>query len=290
MEQSVTSLQKTQSGTLSHQKSIITVGDLEQAMLKIFPAKDACDWDYTGMFVGNPAAPIEGVAVALDPSIASMRAALDANANVLVTHHPVFLDAPTSFLPASVQGATAGAAVHFALTHGLSCMAFHTACDASVKGLAALPGLLRLSIKSVLEPYDYDHAKGFGQVCSVGEACTLQQLSARCVSVLESHPRVWGNPDKIISSVVTCGGSAGSVIQSCLDQNIDCLICGELKYHDALWAYESGLCIIELGHDVSENPLVALLASAVVASGVPEEKISLQKNVPHWYIPEALRR
>ena len=69
----------------------ITVGELEQALLELFPASDAESWDRTGLLVGDPRAVISGVAVALDATPRAVRAAQHIGANVLVTHHPAFL-------------------------------------------------------------------------------------------------------------------------------------------------------------------------------------------------------
>ena len=139
------SLKKNATGSLASREVRLSIGALEKALLTVFPKEDACSWDYTGMYVGNPAEEVHGVAVALDPTVRAMKEAVNAGANVLVTHHPVFLDAPTCFTPFALQGQTSGAGVHYALTHGLSVMSFHTACDASVEGLGVLPALLRLN-------------------------------------------------------------------------------------------------------------------------------------------------
>jgi len=48
----------------------------------------------------------------------------------------------------------------------------------------------------------------------------------------------------------------------------DALVCGEVRYHDALDAAESGLAIIEVGHDVSEWPLVEVLGRAALTTRV----------------------
>ena len=88
----------------------------------------------------------------------------------------------------------------------------------------------------------------------------------------------------------TCGGSAGSLLQECLDQGVECLICGEAKYHEALDASLSGLSIIELGHDVSEFPLCALLAAQVQAAGIAQNCISMIDQKNKWYTPESSRR
>lgn len=283
-------LKKNPTGTLASCKTCASVGALEKALLAVFPKEDACSWDYTGMFVGNPVEEVRGVAVALDPTISAMKEAVSVGANVLISHHPVFLDPPTCFMPQAIQGQTSGAGVHYALTHGLNCMSFHTACDVSVEGLAVLPSLLRLNQVGVLDAYSYDSHKGFGALCSVQEELSLQHLSARCVSVFGSFPRVWGDPSLKLETVVTCGGSAGGILEQCLARSVDCLVCGELKYHDALDAAESGLTIIELGHDISELPLCALLAAEVVKAGISESCVTILNQENNWHTPEALRR
>lgn len=284
------SLLKREATILASQTNSLSVGDLERALLEFFPAEDACSWDRTGMLVGNPLDSVEGVAVALDPTVKALSEAFAAGANVLVTHHPVFIDAPTSFLPHSVSGQVSGSTIQWAIAHGMSIMSFHTACDVSVEGLDMLPRLLRLQPRATLDPLDGQSDKGFGRICVPDEQMSLSYLAARCLSVLSSIPRVWGNPDAVINTVVTSGGSAGDFARSCVEHGIDCLVCGEIKYHEALDASESGLAIIELGHDVSEMPLCALLASKVNAAGVDEACITVVDNHTRWFTPESTRR
>lgn len=292
--ESMTSLKRSPVASLARTGGVLLVGELEHALLERIPAKDACSWDRTGMLVGNPADRVRGVAVALDPTVPAILEASSAGANVLVTHHPVFLDPPTSFLPASSQGqGSPGVVVRCAIEHGVSIISFHTALDVSPAGLDALAHLLRLEGAGVLEPLADDPAKGFGRICRPcdGEGpLSLRHLSARCVSVFGVVPRVWGSADLELNLIVTSGGSAGSLGQACLSAQVDCLVCGEMKYHEALEAAHSGLAIIELGHDVSEFPLCAVLASHLVNVGIDETCITMIDQENNWYTPETLRR
>ncbi len=300
MQNDQISLQRNDTGNLAKQQSIRFVGDLERALLSEMPAADACDWDRTGMLVGDPADTIQKVAIALDPTIPALDAAYKAGANVLVTHHPVFLDPPIMFTPSSAQGHTSGAVVRFAIEHEMSILSFHTTLDVSQAGLDALPTLLRLRGVEVLEPLYEGSTKGFGRVCvpdepgvenpSVKQSISLRHLSARCVSVFGVLPRVWGSLDRDVTTIVTSGGSAGSLIDACLDQGVECLICGEVKYHEALDASLSGLSLIELGHDVSEFPLCALLAAHCEAAGVEHKSITMIDQKNNWCTPESFRR
>lgn len=293
MTEEVVSLKKTDAGNLASNERMMVVGELERELLRKMPASDACSWDRTGMLVGNPMDTVRGVAVALDPTIHAVEEAHAHGANVLLTHHPVFIDAPDAFMPQAAMGHVPGAVVRRACELGVSVLSFHTALDVSTAGLDALPVLLRLTPLGVLDPLPDAANKGFGRICAPSsgeEPLTLRHLSARCVSVFGTYPRVWGSPDKQLSRIVTSGGSAGSFARMCLDQGIGCLICGEIKYHEALDAALSGLAIIELGHDVSEFPLCALLAAYAAEAGVAESCITMIDQSNNWYTPESTRR
>ncbi len=273
----------------------ITVGELEAILLKAFPQEDAEEWDYTGLRVGNPNQEVTGIAIALDPTVESMKKAVEIGANVLITHHPIFLEPPTSFLPFEKEGQTPGAAIHFALTHGLSCMNFHTACDVSIQGLKALPERLGLRYLNPLLPLSSSKEKGFGAVCAIESADKTQSLSfgnlaVRCYENLGVVPRMWGDENAIISSVVCCGGSASFLLKECLNRGIDCLICGEVKYHDCLDAYKSGLFIIELGHDYSEFVLCDVFEQTLIAESVDPSSITIINQEKNWSVPELVSR
>jgi len=284
-------LQVTNAGTLAGRAGF-TVGDLEAALLALFPAEDACEWDNTGLLVGDPRQEFTGVAIALDPTVSAVRAAHEAGANVLLTHHPVFLDPPAAFWPIEVPGHdSAGAVVYEALRLGVNCINFHTALDFSAAGLAVLPNLLRLQAEAPFEPFEDDPTKGFGMLCGPGEEdLNLERLAARCVAVFGRLPRVWGNPQAHLERIVCSGGSAGDALDHCLSDGVDCLVCGELKYHPALDAAQAGLCIIELGHDVSELPLTSVLLHAVVQLGLSDEQITMLNQNDNWHTPESMRR
>ena len=87
------------------------------------------------MLVGNPMDTVRGVAVALDPTIHAVEEAHAHGANVLLTHHPVFIDAPDAFMPQAAMGHAPGAVVRRACELGVSVLSFHTALDVSTKDL-----------------------------------------------------------------------------------------------------------------------------------------------------------
>lgn len=157
-----------------------------------------------------------------------------------------------------------------------------------------LPGMLGLAFTGrFAEPLATTEAQGYGQICRVSPdehgIDTLAQLAARCTAVFGRPPRVWGDLEAPVRTVATATGSAGTLGRLCLAQDVDCLICGEIKYHEALDVSGAGLAVIELGHDVSELPLVAVLAEALLRVGLPEERVAVIDQSGNWAYPEALR-
>lgn len=287
-------LSVTESGPLSAAPHAagMTVGYLTRALERMFPPQDAEAWDRTGLLVGDPSAEVVGVATALDPTPSAVERAQAAGANVLLTHHPVFLDPPEKIGPMGSGVPVSGAAVYEAARRGIALVNFHTALDSSAQARAMLPGLLRLNVAGVLEPLPRDQERGYGQVCTFPEgrgAVSLELLAARCTAVFGRAPRVWGDMNRALSTAVTWTGSASGAATGCLARGIDVLVCGEIKYHEALEASESGLAIVELGHDVSELPFAAVLAEAAAGVGVARERIKCLDQSSNWTHPEATR-
>lgn len=284
-------IQLAKDSRLSKPGRSFTVGLLEEALLREFPAEDACHWDRTGLSVGERGVAVRKAAVALDPTVSAIEQAARSGADVLVTHHPAFLEPPDSFAPASSTALSPGALVWAAIRNRVALMDFHTALDVSPAAQTVLPSMLGLEYTGrVIDPTSPDGKKGFGQICATGRGSTsLAHLAARATSVFGKAPRVWGSFDTVVSRVVTSTGSAGGIGRSCIEGDIDCLVCGEMKYHEALACSEAGLAIVELGHDVSELPLVAVLAEALAKAGMHRDDIVIIDQSDRWSTPEAVR-
>ena len=143
----------------------MTIGGLEKALLKEFPAEDAEKWDRTGLLVGERSLPVTRVAVALDATPAAVAAAAEAGANVLLTHHPAFLEAPDAFAPEASALESPGAVVWAAIRNQVALMDFHTALDVSPAAARVLPGMLGLKFTlRFAEPLEGSRRKGYGQI------------------------------------------------------------------------------------------------------------------------------
>jgi putative NIF3 family GTP cyclohydrolase 1 type 2 len=125
-----------------------------------------------------------------------------------------------------------------------------------------------------------------GTVCTTPEGLTLGGLAAVAARAFNATPVVWGDPLMPLTRVATATGSAGSLIGDVVACGAQALVAGEVRYHDALDAAENGIAIVELGHDVSEWPLVALLEEAVrTTPGLDTDSVHVLPAAPGWWTP-----
>jgi hypothetical protein len=132
------------------------------------------------------------------------------------------------------------------------------------------------------------NAARLGMVCDTpGKTpLALGALVAHAASVYAVTPRVWGDSLAPITRVATGTGSAGSLIGDALAAGAQALVAGEVRYHDALDAVEAGLAVVELGHDVTEWPLVGLLEEAVRSvPGIDQQTVHALPAKPGWWTP-----
>ncbi|HOV32053.1 MAG TPA: Nif3-like dinuclear metal center hexameric protein [Candidatus Hydrogenedens sp.] len=85
---------------------------------------------------------------------------------------------------------------------------------------------------------------------------SLEEFTNRIKEKLNlTSVRVVGEMTKEIKNVAVIGGSGGSEIKKVPD-NIDVLVTGDVKYHQALEAIDKGLAVIDAGHFGTEYPIV----------------------------------
>lgn len=241
------------------------VRELEAALFERYPRERACDFDRPGLLVGDPCAEVTGVACALDVTPGNIARAAELGCEVLVTHHPAYIDAPERIAPAIADGSMGGACAWQAVRMGVALVAMHTNLDRSGEALDLCASLLGLARMGRLEEPD-----GFGALLDCGDA-TLGQLARRAGQAFGCTPTVWGDEDMRPRVAAFCSGSLGGLGAEALAQGVGCVVCGEAGYHRLEEAFEGGVAAILLGHDASELPFAGLLAHAVrkIAPGIP---------------------
>ena len=101
------------------------VSDIVGITGKIAPGELAESWDNVGLQLGDPAAQVSRIMVALDPGAPAVHAAIEAGCQLLITHHPFF------FTPLKKISATdeTGRLTILAVKNDLAILSLHTNYD-----------------------------------------------------------------------------------------------------------------------------------------------------------------
>ncbi|AJE04783.1 Nif3-like dinuclear metal center hexameric protein [Geobacter pickeringii] len=117
------------------------VSDILGIINKIAPPHLAEEWDNVGLMVGDPAAPVHRIMVALDGTPDTLAAAISSECQLLLTHHP-FIFRPLKRLSAADP---AGNLILKAAANGLAVISLHTNFDIADGGMNdLLAGLIGL--------------------------------------------------------------------------------------------------------------------------------------------------
>lgn len=234
-----------------------SVADLIEVLETIAPAELAEEWDNPGLQVGAEDWPVKKVWVALDPLPAVVSAACRADADLLVTHHPLIFR-PLRRIDAATP---VGRAVEAALVNRMAVVAVHTNLDIARGGLNdLLASKIGLANVSGLVSAPGQEA-GLGRIGDLPEPCRLSDLALRVKDRLGlSSAQVVGDAGMAVSRAAVCTGSGGSLMGAFFASGAEVYISGDLRYHDARDAENEGRGLIDIGHFGSEHIMVAELA------------------------------
>ena len=229
------------------------MADIIAVIEEIAPPEAAAPWDASGLQVAATRQEAERVAVCLDPTPASLEAALRDGAHMILSHHPLLLK---PVLPNRLDGYHE--ALRLLFTAGVPLYAAHTPLDSNSQGPAGwLARELDLRQVSVLEPatrrQDIPHL-GLGIVGNVTVPMTVPQIAA-CVArhTQMTRPTLSGPIPTAVTRVAYCTGSGSSLLAAAKASGAELFITGDITYHTALGA---DICLLDVGHHCLEEEMM----------------------------------
>lgn len=140
----------------------------------LWPPERAEGWDAVGTVCGDPDAVVDRVLFAVDPVHEIADEAIRLGAQLIVTHHPLYLRGTTTVAADTFKGRV----VHTLIKHDIALHVAHTNADTADPGVSdALAGALDLRVEGPLVP---DPSDPKGGAASAGSACS-------------TTPRPWPN-------------------------------------------------------------------------------------------------
>ena len=237
--------------------------DILKKLEEEYPLNCAEEWDNPGLLVGRRNREVHRVLVALDATEETIREAIDAEADLLVTHHPLLFHS----IHEVNDDTFIGRRILTLIEHEISYYAMHTNFD--VLGMAHInEKQLELQDTHVLEmTREIDGiVEGIGRVGFLSEPMTLTEFAdyvrtRMCVEAVRCYgpEQREGSGETVISRVAVCGGSGKSMIHAAIEEKAQVLVTGDIDYHSAIDALAEGLCIIDAGHYGTEYAFISYI-------------------------------
>ena len=251
----------------------MTLNDVIEHLEQAYPPARAESWDAVGLVCGDPELPVRRVLLAVDPVAAVVQEALDWGADLIITHHPLYLRGITSVAATTPKGRL----LHTLIKNDIALYTAHTNADVANPGvsdaLARAVGLVGDLVP--LRPFTDDPGCGLGRIGSLPRPMPLGEFAAQAAEGLPRAPgglRVAGDLDRPISRVAVSGGSGDSLLGAARAADVDVFLTADLRHHPVSEFVEAGgPALIDAGHWATEWPWLDSAASILAASGINVE-------------------
>ncbi|GAA0456879.1 MULTISPECIES: Nif3-like dinuclear metal center hexameric protein [Streptomyces] len=233
------------------------LSEVLSALDALWPAERAEAWDAVGTVCGDPEAPVRRVLFAVDPVQEIVDEAVQLGADLLVTHHPLYLRGTTTVAAATFKGKV----VHTLIKNDIALHVAHTNADTADPGVSdALAGALDLRVLRPLVADASDPAgrRGLGRVCELAHPMPLGDFARYAAERLPATAqgiRVAGDPERTVRTVAVSGGSGDSLFDEVRAAGVDAFLTADLRHHPASEATQkSPLGLLDAAHWATEWP------------------------------------
>lgn len=229
---------------------------------ELAPREYAEGWDSVGLQLGNADAAIDKIMVALEVTEAVATEAAEKSVDLLLVHHPLIFKPLTSI----TEHEPLGHILRILIRADIHVYAAHTNLDIAWGGLndsmADLLDLERVELLRPTEGLPEDlRPVGLGRIGFLPEPLSLADLADGIrVSLNATHVRYVGESGKMIRKVALCTGAGADLIGDARKAGCDVLITGDVKYHEAREAENTGIALIDAGHFETESTTIRLMA------------------------------
>lgn len=241
-----------------------------ESLEELSPKRFALSFDNVGLLVGRYDKDVKTIYIALDATDEVIDAAIECEADMLITHHPMIFSAIKSVRADDFIGRR----IIKLAKYDISYYAMHTNFD--VMGMAdAAADEIDLIERDVLQVTYEDEigAEGIGRIGRLREEKSLIEL---CDFVKERFMldtvKVFGDPDRLCNICAISPGSGKSMIKYAIEKGADVIITGDIDHHEGIDSVAQGLCVIDAGHFGIEKIFVPYMEE-FIRREMPEIKV-----------------
>ncbi len=221
------------------------VGNLIERLQVYFPLSLQESWDNSGLQISPKDRFIKAILLSLDITKPTLNEAYEKGCNLIIAHHPLLFSS-TKKIDKSVYPFNI---VYKAIELGIGIYAFHTNLDIADDGLNDyLCELLKLNgvekiedVKPVRIGY-LNNPMDFYEFIEYAK----ERIDVGLVKFVRSN-------EKKIKKVAVCSGSCMDLLERMMKYDFDVFLSSDLKHHQAIFARENGVNVIDATHFHTEK-------------------------------------
>lgn len=267
------------------------IRDLISLLENLFPPVLQESYDNAGGQIVFPNTDTQSVLLSLDIDNTVIDEALEKKCAMIITHHPFIFKQ----LKNIISGNPKSDMILKLIDNRISVYSAHTNLDkVYYNRLSESLGLTEQKLLIEKGFFEDKTPAGFGTLSVLKEKKNLPDLLDLIKSRLElDYLLVSGPEDVMISKVAILNGSGGNFIESIVENHdVDCIITGDIGYHNSRFGIDYSVPVIDAGHFGTEKILIDFLKSEllnIVKHNFPGETINFsisekEKNPIRLYV------
>ncbi len=221
-----------------------TVKDIFDYINEIAPFGNQCEWDNSGLLIGNKNKTVNKIGVVLDVTAGTAKNAVAAGVDLIISHHPVIFTPVKNFLSDSPG--------YILARNDIAVISAHTSLDTADGGVNdVLAETLGFKNPQRLTP---NGEESLVRVCKI-ESTTASALAKSVADKLKGGVKYYDS-GKEITTVALCAGAGKDFLHAAADSGCDAYITSEIPHHLWLEAESLGITVIDAGHFETETPVI----------------------------------
>ena len=224
--------------------------EIYQFLDSISPFESQESWDNSGILLGKKATKIKEIFLSLEATL-EIAQNLPQD-SLLITHHPLIFkplkNLCADFYPNNI--------LEILIRKNIALIALHTNFD--------LSHLNESFVREVLGFKDFTQDRF---IANAPFCDRFDKLLARIKAKMpDSALKITQTSDFVQNLIIVCGAGCGAISDESIAEN-DCIITGDVKYHDAMRFLSQKVSIIDVGHYHSEGHFGAILKKSLKKIG-----------------------
>lgn len=226
------------------------VKEIFEKINKIIPVSTQEKWDNSGFLVGDEEKEVKKIVFALDITKGAVEFAIENNAELIISHHPVIFEPLKDLKKSSV--------VYKLVENDISAICMHTPLDIAGCGMNEIL-FNKLSKEAEFEK-DYKilettqpDGTGFGFAAKLKKSLDTGIFAQKTAKALAEDEVRFYSGQKEVSVIAVCSGSGSSMLEYAKNLGADTLITGDVKHDRWIAAENLEMNLIDAGHFGTEK-------------------------------------